>query len=83
MYGRLEWVGGAGGGGGVWLGGKEEGRRRGVGVGCVGMGGVCGGRREGEGGGRGGNRQHRTSELSQAILFFLAWIVTFTELEKF
>ena len=49
MYGRLEWVvvmvmvvaGRAG--------GREKG---GVGVGYVGMGGVCGGRREEEGGGR-------------------------------
>ena len=69
-----------GGGGGVcgWKGrkeGKERGRR-GVGVGCVGMGGVCGmgeeRRREGGRGRWGGNWQHRTSELTEAILLLFS-----------
>ena len=52
MYGRLEWVR-CDGGGGACEAGREGGReRRGVGVGCVSMGGVCveRERREEEGG---------------------------------
>ena len=65
-----------GGGGGACEAGRERGRgRRGVGVGCVSVGGgVCG---EGE---AGGGRSER--EVRKHKQFFLAWLVTFTELEK-
>ena len=50
MYGRLEWVGDYG-GGGVCEAGRAGGRvKGGVGVGCVGMGGVCGGEGRKKGG---------------------------------
>ena len=70
--------------------GRAGGRgRRGVGVGCVGMGGVCG--REGGGKKEGGREGEGCEEATDSIepqnshkqsFFFLAWLVTFTELER-
>ena len=78
-------VGGSDGGGGVCeAGGRAGGREKGgVGVDCVGIGGVCRRRKE--------ERRWEGEEAIDSIepqnsrkqsLFFLAWLVTFTELEK-
>ena len=82
-------VGGVDGGGGVCEAGRAGGRGKGgVGVGCVGMWVVCvGGRRmkesgrEGEGGEEATNSVEPWNSHKQS-LFFLAWLVTFTEIEK-
>ena len=71
----------------VRLGGKEGGRGEGAGVGCVSLGGVCvwegrGGRRkEGEGGEEATDSVEPQNSHKQSF-FFLAWLVTFTELQK-
>ena len=88
MYGRLEWVVDYGGGGACEA-GRAGGRvKGGVGVGCVGRGGVCGR------GGGGKKEEGREREVRRQLtawnirthtsnpFFFLAWLVTFTESEK-
>ena len=73
MYGRLEWVGCDGGGGGVWLGGEEGGEREGRSVLC-GHGWCVW---EGEGGKKEGEREEATDSIEhqnshkQSFFFWL------------